>query len=151
MRRSDRAGMGPEANDHTWCLPRLLAAPGWGLRHKTFSSSLFSPPVLLASGQIHYNKSWSCIKWRLGPIKLLLGIHFFGLGPSFLMQGSPDHMGKRELVGEGETKMSNIGWPKTSPACGGWRASPLFLTRARARARMWLTRTGQDQAALQLV
>ena len=25
--------MGPEANDHTWCLPRLLAAPGWGLRN----------------------------------------------------------------------------------------------------------------------
>ena len=22
MRRSDRADMGPEANDHTWCLPR---------------------------------------------------------------------------------------------------------------------------------
>ena len=88
------------------------------------------------------------IKWRLGPIKLLLGFLFFGLGPSFLVSIT---CGKRELVGEGETKMSNIGWPKTSPACGGWRASPLFLTRARARARMWLTRTGQDQAALQLV
>ena len=59
MRRSDRAGMGPEANDHTWCLPRdsrlaawpgcsagrLLAAPGWGLRRKTFSLSPFDSPV----------------------------------------------------------------------------------------------------------
>ena len=59
----------------------------------------------------------------------------------------PITCGKRELVGEGDTKMFGIGWPKTSPACGVWRASPLFLTRARARARMWLTRTGQDQGA----
>ena len=59
----------------------------------------------------------------------------------------PITCGKRELVGEGDTKMSGIGWPKTSPACGVWRASPLFLTRARARARIWLTRTGQDQGA----
>ena len=51
MRRSDRAGMGPEANDHTWCLPRLLAAPGWGLRHKTFSFSPFDPPDPLALEQ----------------------------------------------------------------------------------------------------
>ena len=79
--------------------------------------------------------------------KITTGYSFLRLGPSFLVQGSPDHMGKRELDGEGETKMSNIGWPKTSPACGGWRASPLFLTRARARARVCLTRTGQDQGA----
>ena len=63
------------------------------------------------------------------------------------MDGSPDHMGKRELVGEGETKISDIGWPKTSPACGGWRASPLSLIRARAKARMWPTRARQNQAA----
>ena len=38
------------------------------------------------------------IKWRLGPIKLLLGFLFFGLGPSFLVSIT---CGKRELVGEG--------------------------------------------------
>ena len=57
----------------------------------------------------------------------------------------PDTWGKQELVGEGVTKMSDIGWPKTSPACGGWRASPLLSIMARAR--VWLTRKGQDQVA----
>ena len=47
MRRSDRAGMGPEANDHTWCLPRLLAAPGWGLRwvFTFFTLQVLAPEV----------------------------------------------------------------------------------------------------------
>ena len=57
----------------------------------------------------------------------------------------PDTWGKQELAGEGETKMSFIAWPKNSPACGGWRASPLSLISARSG--MWLTRTWYDQAA----
>ena len=39
--------------------------------------------------------------------------------------------------------MSDIGWPKASPVCGGWRASP--LSSIRARAMMWLTKARQDQ------
>ena len=57
---------------------------------------------------------------------------FFGQGPSFLVEVVPGTWGKQELVGEGETKISVIGWPKTSPACGGWRASPLSLISARS-------------------
>ena len=65
MRQSDRADMGPDANDprgvcrvtvglaarHGCSAGRLLANPGWGLRHKTFSLSPFDPPDPLALEQ----------------------------------------------------------------------------------------------------
>ena len=57
----------------------------------------------------------------------------------------PDTWGKQELVGGGEIKVSDIGWPKASPVCGVRRASP--LSSIRARAMLWLTRARQDQAA----
>ena len=70
---------------------RLLpAAPAWGLRYST--SSLPISPLHLVHPILKTEITIKLIEWRFGPMKLLLGFLFFGLGPSFLV-GCPDHQG----------------------------------------------------------
>ena len=79
--------------------------PERGKAHVVFSAAkqqggaarlcLFQSSLLASAPDFEdYNITIKGITWRLGPIKLQLGILFFGLGPSFLVGGGPGYMGE---------------------------------------------------------
>ena len=126
---------------------RLLpAAPAWGLRYST--SSLPISPLHLVHPILKTEITIKLIEWRFGPMKLLLGFLFFGLGPSFLLEGGPDHMREEGVSRRRGNKSVWYRLAKNFTCMWGLESFPTTLVhQGKGKGQDGLTRTRRDQAA----